>query len=266
MFKNINFSCYPMINANDQKIFGYICNTDSQNKIETFENNNEKEQLLLKLTQIHNKLNIKYGTLNDELPEQLIALKYLTGNEKVLEIGGNIGRNSLLISYILNQNNNNNLVTLESDAEVAKKLVENRDLNKLDFKIEASALSNKKMIQKKADADLGGSTVVSDVVLEGYVPVNTITFNQLLLKYGINFDTLVLDCEGAFYYILIDMPEILNNIKLILVENDYLDVNHKKYVDKVLIDNNFIRVYNESCNCWGDKLYPGNFYEVWSKQ
>jgi hypothetical protein len=85
-------------------------------------------------------------------------------------------------------------------------------------------------------------------------------------KYNINFDTLVLDCEGAFYYILMDMPEILNNIKLILVENDYLDVNHKKYVDKVLIDNNFTRIYKESCNCWGDELYPDNFYEVWAKK
>ena len=263
----MNFSCYPMINTNNNDIFGYLCDTSSKKNIETFEDteDTEKNSLLFKLAKIHDKLKIKYGTLNDELPEQLIALKYLTGNEKVLEIGGNIGRNSLLIGYILNQNNNNNLVSLESDADVAKKLVENRDLNKLDFKIEASALSNKKMIQKIGDADLGGSTIVSDIVPEGYMSVNTITFNQLLLKYGINFDTLILDCEGAFYYILMDMPEILNNIKLILVENDYLDIKHKKYVDKVLKSNNFVRVHNEACDCWGDKLYPDNFYEVWSK-
>jgi len=264
MFKNINFSCYPMINSNNNEIFGYLCDTHPKKNIEKFEDT--KETLLNKLKQIHDKLNIKYGTFNDELPEQLIALKYLTGNEKVLEIGGNIGRNSLLIGYILNQNNNNNLVTLESDGNVAKKLIENRDLNKLDFKVEASALSNKKMIQKKGNADLGGSTIESDIVLEGYVSVNTINFKQLMEKYNINFDTLVLDCEGAFYYILMDMPEILNNIKLILVENDYLDVNHKKYVDKVLIDNNFTRIYKESCNCWGDELYPDNFYEVWAKK
>jgi hypothetical protein len=35
------------------------------------------------------------------------------------------------------------------------------------------------------------------------------------------FDTLVLDCEGAFYYILQDTPEILEGIKLLIMENDY---------------------------------------------
>ena len=38
-----------------------------------------------------------------------MAVRYLTGNEKVLEFGGNIGRNSLVIAHILN----NNSVSLE---------------------------------------------------------------------------------------------------------------------------------------------------------
>ena len=59
-----------------------------------------------------------------------------------------------------------------------------------------------------------------------------------MLKYQINFDTLILDCEGAFYNILLSMPEILNNIKLIIMENDYLDIGKKEYVDNVLKQNN----------------------------
>jgi hypothetical protein len=31
-------------------------------------------------------------------------------------------------------------------------------------------------------------------------------------------NTLVLDCEGAFYWILKDMPDILNNIEKILMD------------------------------------------------
>lgn len=42
-----------------------------------------------KLKNIHSKLNIEYGSFNEELPEQKMAVRYLTGNEKVLEIGGN---------------------------------------------------------------------------------------------------------------------------------------------------------------------------------
>ena len=59
-----------------------------------------------KLYNIHSKLKLNYGSFYEELPEQKMAVRYLTGNEKVLEIGGNIGRNSLIIASILNSNNN----------------------------------------------------------------------------------------------------------------------------------------------------------------
>jgi hypothetical protein len=91
-----------------------------------------------KISIIHSKLKLNYGSLRDELPEQRMVVRYLTGNEKVLEIGGNIGRNSLVIASILTDNN---FVTLESDVDIAKQLTENRDLNNFKFYIENSALS-----------------------------------------------------------------------------------------------------------------------------
>ena len=109
-----------------------------------------------KITNIHSKLKINYGSLNEELPEQKMVVRYLTGNEKVLEIGGNIGRNSLVIASILE--NQKNLVTLESHPDIAKALHENRDLNNSNFQIESSALSNRKLIQK------GWDTVPSDTL------------------------------------------------------------------------------------------------------
>uniref|UniRef100_A0A6C0HWG8 Methyltransferase FkbM domain-containing protein n=1 Tax=viral metagenome TaxID=1070528 RepID=A0A6C0HWG8_9ZZZZ len=213
--------------------------------------------ILEKISKIHQNLTIDFGTLDEEFPEQLMAVKYLTGNEKVLEIGGNIGRNSLVISYILNKNNNNNFVTMECDTDSANKLIHNRDINKLDFFVESSALSKRKLVQKYWD------TIVSDEDLEGYTRVSTITFEELTQKYNIDFDTLILDCEGAFYYILIDMPEILTNIKLIIMENDYVDVNHKNYVSDVLKNNGFSVDYEEKGGNW--KFYYDNFYQVWKK-
>ena len=206
-----------------------------------------------KIRNIHSKLQIKYGSFNEELPEQKMAVRYLTENDKVLEIGGNIGRNSLVIASIVG---NNNLVTLESDTDIAQQLTENRDLNNFNFNIECSALSNRKLIQKVWD------TIPSDILLEGYKWVNTITLQELKNKYNIEFNTLVLDCEGAFYYILMDMPEILDNINLIIMENDYYDISHKNYVDNILIQNNFIRDYVESGG-WGHCY--NNFFEVWKK-
>lgn len=209
-----------------------------------------------KLTNIQKSLNLEFGSFKDEYPEQLMAVTYLTGCEKVLEIGGNIGRNSLIIASILNKQNNYNFVSLESSNDISKKLVYNKDINNLTFHVESSALSKRNLIQKNWD------TIVSDIVLDGYTKVNTITLEQLYSKYNIMFDTLVLDCEGAFYYILMDMPEILNNIKLIIMENDYHDINNKNYVDSVLLDNGFYVDYFRDGG-WGPCY--NRFFEVWKK-
>jgi FkbM family methyltransferase len=195
--------------------------------------------------------------LSEELNEQKLAVKYLTGNEKVLEIGGNIGRNSLVIGSILNRQNNSDYVVLESDPHSAALLTENRDLNCLRFHIEDRALSKRQLIQK------GWQTIVSEEVLEGYLRVSTVTYEEIVEKYNIVFDTLILDCEGAFYYILQDMPEILQNVQLIIVENDYLDTEHKAYVDSVLKDKGFYVDYVE-IGGWGpDTPCYSCFYEVW---
>lgn len=206
-----------------------------------------------KLRDIHSKLNIKYGSFNEELPEQKMAVRYLTGLEKVLEIGGNIGRNSLIIGSIVK---NNNFVTLESDTNIANQLIENKNLNNLVFHIENSALSNRKLIQS------GWCTIPSNELKEGYNWVKTITLSELKIKYDIEFDTLVLDCEGAFYYILMDMPEILDNINLIIMENDYSEITEKKYIDEILIKNNFYLDYSEEGG-WGPCY--NNFFEVWKR-
>ena len=86
-----------------------------------------------KLENIHRNLKLDFGSFNDEFPEQMMSTRYLTGNEKVLEIGGNIGRNSLVIAYILNKKGNNNFVSLECDENIAKQLQHNKELNNLDF-------------------------------------------------------------------------------------------------------------------------------------
>ena len=208
------------------------------------------------LKNIHKKLKIEYGTFNDEFPEQLMATSNLKGSEKVLEIGANIGRNSLIIAHILNKHNNNNFVSLECDDVSVKKLETNKNINNLNFKIEPSALSKRKLIQK------GWDTMCSDVLLPGYKNVNTITLEELNKKYNIVFDTLVLDCEGAFYYILQDMPEILNNIKLIIMENDYHDYSHKHYIDTVLKNNKFY-VHFSQAGGWGP--CQSHFFEVWKR-
>jgi len=209
------------------------------------------------LSKIHRQYPISYGHWNDEYPEQIMACMYLTGDEKVLELGGNIGRNTLVISALLK--NKQNLLTFESDETIALKLLENRDKNGQLFHIENCALSKRKLIQH------GWETYVSDVVKPGFTEVKTKSLDEIKRKYSaISFDTLVIDCEGAFYYILMDMPEILDNIRLIIMENDYPNREHKEYVDTMLAKQNFFLHYKEK---GGLDTIPchHNFYEVWIK-
>jgi FkbM family methyltransferase len=226
------------------------------NVITRIDENKEIDMIDNKINEIHSKLQFRYGNIKEELPEQKMAIKYLTGNEKVLEIGGNIGRNSLVIASILGEKNNNNLVVLESDPNIANQLKENRDINNMNFHIEPSALSKRKLIQR------GWETIPSDKVFPGYKSVNTISLDELHSKYNIQFDTFVLDCEGAFYYILLYMPDILENINLVIMENDYHDINHKIYVDFMLTKNNFYRDYVEGGG-WGP--CQSYFFEVWKR-
>jgi hypothetical protein len=210
------------------------------------------------LQSIYNKLQIKGGKIGGkdgiQIPQHNMLVKYLTGHENVLEIGGNIGRNTLIIAHILQQKNNNNLVVLESCKPHIIFLHINKILNNFHFHIEESAFSKRRLIQNNDTSDI----IVSNEVIDGYNFVNIISFTTLKEKYNIMFDTLVLDCVGMFYYILQDIPKLLNKINLIIMTNDYNDVTHKEFINNFLKQKNFYLCYTEN----GSKP---NFYEVWKK-
>ncbi len=186
-----------------------------------------------KLFELHKKLKLDFGSFMGELPEQLLSMKYIKPESKVLEIGGNIGRNSLIISSLLN--NSENLVTVECCKEIAQQLKHNRDQNNFKFHVVEAAISTVELIQKGWNTKL----LLDDEVPEGWTLVDLITHREIRNKYGINFDTLVVDCEGALYYILLQEPEILDGINLIIIENDFMNVKHKEAVDRFFYERGF---------------------------
>jgi FkbM family methyltransferase len=223
-------------------------------KYKVFTNKHEK------LRALHGYLKLDFGSFHEEYPEQCMAIQFLKGDEKVLEIGGNIGRNTLVIASILN--NSSNLVSLECSDKSAQQLRHNRDLNGFNFHVEQAALSDVKLMQK------GWNTVPYDASLTGYTEVKTITYGELMDKYKIQFDTLVLDCEGAFYTILNQFPDILNTVNMIIVENDYRVKEQKTFVDTTLTGKGFRRTYVEigSEEAFSLRMPCANeFYEVWQR-
>ena len=211
-----------------------------------------------KLNELHNKLQLKYGNFREEYPEQVMSALYIKPDNVVLELGGNIGRNSCIIASLLN--NSNNLVVFESDPDNASKLKENCDLNNLNFIIEDCAISKTELLQK--DWITKSKDLIKDYELVNWKPIKTLSWLQIKNKYKITFDTLVADCEGALYYILKDEPDFLETFKTIIIENDFNDIEHKRFVDGEFKRFDFVNVYTKSggfgpCyNC---------FFEVWTK-
>jgi len=224
------------------------------------------------LADLHSKLKLNYGSFNEEYDEQIMAVMYIKPDDIVLELGGNIGRNSCIIASLLNDSKN--LVVFESFDATAKQLQENRDINNLHFHIESCAISKSDLYQTGWDTKPVNE--IDTVELARWTKVNTATWSDIKKKYvdgtsadsQLRFNTLVADCEGALYYILRDEPTFLENFTKIIIENDFKNLHHKHYVDEEFRRFNFKRVYVKAIDLpQGVFDYVKEFfYEVWEKQ
>tara|TARA_B100001059_G_scaffold55010_1_gene49610 strand:+ start:199 stop:1137 length:939 start_codon:yes stop_codon:yes gene_type:complete len=195
---------------------------------------------------------------SDETFEQYMTYRFLPREASVLELGGNIGRNSMLISSILTKPEKH--VVLESYSEIADCLKKNRDENSKRFHVEDAALSKRKLLQKENS----WTTIPSDRLIEGYKKVRNVTKSDLEQKYDIKFDALVADCEGALYEILQDDSSVLDNIKTVIVENDYFNEEKLRFVNDQYSQKGFKRVYVAR---HPQVSMPPNqyFFEVWMR-
>lgn len=207
-----------------------------------------------RLRGMYNYLKLDFGSFEEEYPEQTLVSDFLDENARVLEIGGNIGRNSCIISAILADSRN--LVSLESAPHIAAQLAHNRDLNGFKFHIENAALSGQPLVQK------GWCTRPKELNdCSEWLPVKVISFEEIQKKYSV-FDTFVLDCEGAFYQILIDFPDCLRGINTIIIENDFEDAAKGAFVGDAIREAGLICVRSQSGG-WGP--FSSQFYQVFKR-
>ena len=215
------------------------------------------------LKDIQQKLKILYGTFDEELVEQTMVFKFLKSDSCVLELGSNIGRNSMIISKILNDSSK--LVTLEMDKNFALKCQENKLINNLNYNIENAALSYKPLYYQDKVHGEGGGYCVPHKYNNDYIVCPTITFEELQKKYNLIFDTIVADCEGGLYFILMDNQSILSNIKTLIIENDFPVIEHKEYINKILNNYGFKRIYVQPLESNSNFPCKDFFWETWQK-
>ena len=213
-----------------------------------------EEDAILRLNTIHSRLSLTHGSFLEEYPEQVMSAMFISENDKVLELGGNAGRNSCVIGTLLNRSEN--LVVSESDPGAVPVLIANRNHNQLRFHVEDSAVSQVPLVQA------GWVTFPSETVPPGHFRVKTISYSELKEKYGIPFNVLVADCEGALYFIFQDDESILEDMELIIVENDYHNLYHYETVKSQFMAHGFQLVYNKAGG-WGP--CTNMFYQVWQK-
>jgi FkbM family methyltransferase len=218
------------------------------------------ETLDERLYKIQSQLILLHGSWKDELPEQRMVTEHVRPDACVLELGGNVGRTALVIASILNDSHN--LVTVEPVTEMFTYLQQNRDVNKLSFHIEPTPLSRRRLYH------IGCDTFAEE--LEGkefIVPPNgtlltTSTLHQFRSRYPLPFDTLMIDCEGAFYWIVKDYPNIMNGIHTIIIENDFTNIEHAMYVRRIFTSLGFTCVFTKSGGFGPCTLF---FWQVWKR-
>jgi FkbM family methyltransferase len=207
-----------------------------------------------KLAHIHQSLQLLHETFDGEIDEQRLFSEFIEPHMKVLEIGANVGRSTLVIAALLN--NPENLVSFECDSLSYQRLIDNRDCNGLTCNCVNAAISQRKLIQA------GWSTIPSEIVHHGFTEVPTMKLSEVKERYPLSFDTLVLDCEGAFYHILKDTPEILDGITTVILENDFSELAQKEFVDDAFRSRG-LKVRIQKPGPWGP--CADRFYEVWKK-
>ena len=167
-----------------------------------------------------------------EVNEQALLNEYLLPDDRVLELGGNIGTSSILIDKILN--NKKQHVTVEPNLNIVKTLKRNKDLHNCNFEIVPGIISKPREVYINGDGWGGGITTY----FQSTGPVKTFDFHELDKKY--NFNVLFADCEGGMVQLIQDYPSIHKNLRLVIYERD----GEYSTVDKYFIDNNFKKVFS----------------------
>lgn len=139
---------------------------------------------------------------------------HLESTSKVLELGACIGYVSCLTNKLLDDNTQH--VVLEANPNLIPWITDNKEENSSGFHIENLIIS------KQTDNDfyvhdliVGGS---SKRTTEHKITVEGTDFASLMNKYGINFDTLIMDIEGGELELFRSFKDDISRFNQIFVE------------------------------------------------
>jgi hypothetical protein len=165
-----------------------------------------------------------------ERPEQELIAKFLPSNCSVLEFGGSSGTTSLIIDRIMKNPNQHVLVepSINSVNYIIHNVIKKYDAK---FQIAHGFVGRDRTTHEELWSECKNCKMWDLIELENLVKCK--------------FDVLIIDCEGAFYNILNEIPEILDSVKLIIIEMDGSGDTNENIKQK-LLKNKFELVHTQT--------------------
>jgi FkbM family methyltransferase len=146
-----------------------------------------------------------------ELPERVLAKRYLPTTATVLELGGCIGVVSCVINRVLQQPCRH--VVVEGNPSVIPALKRNRDLNGCAFQIVHGVVTQSLRPRMSV-----GLVMDSNQLVNNGVEVPALSIECLEGKYTLRFDALVMDIEGGEYNVLHENSDRLASLSAAIIE------------------------------------------------
>ena len=167
-----------------------------------------------------------------EAAERLMAKKYLSQDDIVLELGACIGVVSCVTNAKLNFSNHH--VVVEPNPRMIELLAKNKELNKANFLIEQCVISKEEEIKFFLYDDYMSSSLIQRSNRKGQeeITVKGMSIEQVSLKTNLKFNTLIMDIEGgeldiikhsdldSFHKLIIEYhPKVLSSQDRVLYES-----------------------------------------------
>lgn len=161
---------------------------------------------------------------NAEVVEQALSDKYINSSDVVLELGARYGTVSCLVNKKLRDKKLHYVV--EPDSRVWNALEKNKTINSCEFNIIKGVIGGKKY---KLQGDGYGTTVIESDESD----IKTFSIPK------IDFNTLIVDCEGCFENFYRENKAFVNGLDKIMYETDYPDKCDYNFIQSELLKAGF---------------------------
>ena len=171
--------------------------------------------LSTRLYDLHQKLFVGDYDQCDELPEQLMHLKYIRSGDKVLELGANIGRGTMVIASLVGDKGH--VTASEINPNDRVQLAEFLKINGLAHRVSiVPAIGKYGFIYRGWDSRVWPHAE-STILPKGW------TFARSIDLPKTQHNVLVADCEGCLLPMMDQYPNLLDGVNKIIIENDASD-------------------------------------------